>query len=190
MVVPSTTHKQFVQVVSAHNARVLLQFLFLLLAALALLRLIAVYWVSSSVSVVGRKWNSHSKHKRHLRDIHLRRCKIFQITRAIFVLSMTKGSLLCVGAQQCAALHNNRLVVLRSNAKMRCCAALCAITAHAHTVQHCVMFIDNDVKHGCQLPVIGSFPVSYTTKEVRWIGKAANNFKTSFKYKYFIIQNA
>lgn len=33
MVVPSTTHKQFVQVVSAHNARVLLQFLFLLLAA-------------------------------------------------------------------------------------------------------------------------------------------------------------
>lgn len=42
MVVPSTTHKQFVQVVSAHNARVLLQFLFLLLAALALLRLIAV----------------------------------------------------------------------------------------------------------------------------------------------------
>lgn len=33
MVVPSTTHKQFVQVVSAHNARVLLQFLFLLLVA-------------------------------------------------------------------------------------------------------------------------------------------------------------
>lgn len=153
-----------------------------LLAALALLRLIAVYWVSSSASVVGRKWNSHLKHNETTFTIQLFIyvvVKFFKLRALRIVLSMTKGSSLCVRAQQCAALHDKRFAALRLNAKMRCHAALCAITAHAHTVQHCVMFIDNDVKHGCQLPVIGSFPVSYTTKEVRWIGKAANNFKTS-----------
>lgn len=188
MVVPSTTHKQFVQVVSAHNARVLLQFLFLLLAAgcpgttTANSRVLSI--VECECCRKGRKWNSHLKHNETTFTIQLFIyvvVKFFKLRALLFVLSMTKGSLLCVRAQQCAALYDKWFAALRSNAKMRCHAALCAITAHAHTMQHCVMFIDNDVKHGCQLPVIGSFPVSYTTKEVRWIGKAANNFKTSLQ---------
>lgn len=164
-----------------------------LLVALALLRLIAVYWVSSSASVVGRKWNSHLKHNETTFTIQLFIyvvVKFFKLRALHFVLSMTKGSLLCVRAQQCAALHDKRFAALRLNAKMRCHAALCAITAHAHTVQHCVMLIDNDVKHGCQLPVIVLFRFRTRRRRYAELAKPQIILKHRYKFKYIIIQNA
>lgn len=65
-------------------------------------------------------------------------------------------------------MPDKRLIALRSDAFVRRRrATLRAIIAQAYTMQHCVMIIDIDIKHGRQLSDICSFPVSYTTKEVR-----------------------